>query len=170
MYRHSHSAQRFGFCVTTFCSPFVFLHTTHATALSMVQVEVRYQPPMTLSTQAAEVTGEAAITVIGGPAHAPFLPAHAVTGRSCFNVGPAAQRAITPTAPLTLVDRSVHQLCHQTCVEGQNCWCLSLIFAHPVRISPHVVCCNAYSTVMYPVQLYPVPVSWALHAHHGGMQ
>lgn len=87
----------------------------------MVQVEVKYQPPMTMSTQAAEVTGEAAITVIGGPAHAPSLPAHAVTGRSCFNVGPAAQRMITPTALLTLVDRSVHRLCNQTDVVSNHC-------------------------------------------------
>lgn len=71
----------------------------------MVQVEVKYQPPVTLSSQGAPVTAEAAIAVISGPAHSPSLPAHAVTGRSCFNVGSVAQRTITPSALLTLVDR-----------------------------------------------------------------
>ena len=71
----------------------------------MVQVEVKYEPPVTLSTQGAAVTQVAAIAVVSGAAHAPSLPAHAVTGCSCFNVGPAAQRMITPAALLTLVDR-----------------------------------------------------------------
>ena len=102
-----------------------------------VQVEVKYQPPMTLSTQAAEVSGEAAITVIGGPAHAPYLPAPAVTGRCCFNVGPAAQRTITPTALLTLVDRSVHRLCNQTDVVS-NHW-LNLNLGHAVQCTQYSV-------------------------------
>ena len=71
----------------------------------MIQVEVKYQPLVTLSSQGAAITQEAAIAVISAPAHAPFLPAHAVTGRSCFNVGSAAQRTVIPSALLTLVDR-----------------------------------------------------------------
>lgn len=74
---------------------------------------MKYEPPVTLSSQGAAVTGKTAIAVASGPAHAPSLPAHAATGRSCFNVGSVAQRTITPSALLTLVDRQVHQLYEQ---------------------------------------------------------
>ena len=91
--------------IITICRPLLQMTMFDLKVQRMLQVEVAYQPPVTTSSQGAAVTEEAAIAIVSGPAHAPFLPAHAVTGRSCFNLGSAAQRTITPSALLTLVDR-----------------------------------------------------------------
>ena len=65
-----------------------------------MQVSLTYNP-----TGGAQVHKEVIIAVKSGPAHMPRLPAHIITDRTCFNVGPAAQRTVIPSTRLTVSDR-----------------------------------------------------------------